>query len=87
MVKDVVNILTMWSSIENSYEKLSLEDKEIVQIEATPFGKHVKFDGFDGNNECSHFSIASFLIDHLNRFSNFKGRDLNSHTPQSVDKI
>lgn len=83
-VKEVVNTLSMWSFLESSYERLSPRDKELVKINAAPFGEHVKFRGFDGNNECEYMSVASYLINHLDRFTEFKGRDLNAHCP-SVD--
>jgi uncharacterized protein YfbU (UPF0304 family) len=84
IVKEVVNILDMWSFIEDSYENLSEKDKLLVEKEAKPFGKDPKFRGFDGNNETYQMGIAMFLIDDLNRFQKYKGRDLNSHSP-SID--
>ncbi len=75
----------MWSFIEEGYKKLSPEDKARVASEAESFGKHVQFTGFDGNNETEYYGIARFLIDDLERFSIFKGRDLNSHMP-SIDR-
>lgn len=77
----VVNVLDMWSFIEGAYGKLSKAEKERVAIEAEPYGKHVKFVGFDGNNEAELMSIARFLIDDMGRFSEFKGREMNSHAP------
>jgi hypothetical protein len=50
-VNDVSNFLDMWFFIETGYDKLSPQDKERVKVEAEPFGVHVKFRGFDGNNE------------------------------------
>jgi uncharacterized protein YfbU (UPF0304 family) len=84
IVHKVVNILDAWSFIEESYEGLSEEDKLKVEKGAYWFGKNPKFRGFDGNNETEYMSIARFLIDDLNRFQRFKGRELNSHNP-SVD--
>lgn len=85
-VTDVVNILDMWSFIEEAYEKFDENAREKVKIGATPSGEHVKFTGFDGNNEASHASIAHFLVEDMNRFSRFKKRDLNSHFP-SIDGL
>ena len=45
------------------------------------FGAEVRFHGFDGNNEASHISVAKFLVDYLDRFQEFKGRELNAHMP------
>jgi uncharacterized protein len=78
---EVIQILEMWCFIERGYGKLSKKDKVRIETEADPFGKHVSFGGFDGNYEAGHLGIASFLINNLNRFSEFKGRDLNSHCP------
>ena len=84
VVLEVCDILDMWSSIERGYAKLSEEDKERVESEAEPFGKDIAFEGFDGNDESTHHAIARFLINDMDRFHSFKGRDLNSHYP-SID--
>ncbi|HEY6251860.1 MAG TPA: YfbU family protein [Candidatus Angelobacter sp.] len=81
VVSEVVNVLDMWSFLEDGFGKLSKKDKERVAKEAEPFGTHVVCTGFDGNNESNHLGVARFLIDKLDRFSSFKGRDLNSHMP------
>lgn len=80
-VKLVVDILEMWSFIEFSYQKLSESEKEKLEIETKPFGKEPMFTGFDGNNETEYMSIANFIINHLDRFQEFKGRSMNSHYP------
>lgn len=80
-VRFVADVLNMWSFIESSYTKLSAKDKERVAAEAHPFGRNVTFVGFDGNNEAELFTIARFLVDDMNRFSEFKGREFNSHVP------
>lgn len=84
VVKEVLDILDMWSMIERSYENLSNESKEFVEKEASPFGKDPKFPGFDGNNETEYMGTASFLVNDLDRFEEFKGRNFNSHCP-SID--
>jgi len=81
IVKEVLDILDMWSFIEHSYEKLSKEDKAYLKKEAAPFGEDPKFPGFDGNNESSHMGTASFIVNDLDRFEQFKGRNFNSHCP------
>ena len=83
-VRFVVNVLDMWSFIEEGYEALSKKDKDRVRKEAEPFGTHVKFAGFDGNNEAPLLSIARFFPEKLGRFNCFKGRDLNSHAPMTA---
>lgn len=83
-VRFVVDVLDMWSFLEDGYEALSKKDKDRVEKEAEPFGKHVKFAGFDGNNEAPLLGIARFFPEKLDRFTRFKGRDLNSHAPMSA---
>ena len=84
IVKEVLDILDMWSVIERSYANLSEVDKKFVEEAAAPFGKDPAFRGFDGNNETDHMGVASFLVNELDRFEEFKGRDFNSHCP-SID--
>ena len=80
-VTDVVNVLDMWSFIEEAYEKFDAPSRDKVKVGAAPFGEHVTFTGFDGNNESRHMSIARFLVQDMDRFTRFKKRDLNSHHP------
>lgn len=84
IVKDVLDILDMWSFIEHSYEKLSEKDKTYLEKEAAPFGETPKFPGFDGNNESEYMSAASFIVNDLDRFDELRGRNFNSHCP-SID--
>jgi uncharacterized protein len=81
IVREVLDILDMWSFIESAYGKLTAEDKQKVEKEADPFGKDPKFNGFDGNNEPEYIGTAMFLVNDLERFSEFKGRDFNCHFP------
>lgn len=80
-VNEVVNFLDMWYFIEEAYETLSAAEKTDLEEKAAPFGKNPRFTGFDGNNECEYMGIAGFLIRQLERFVEFKDRDLNSHMP------
>ncbi len=81
IVKEVVDILDMWSFIEHGYQNLSDDEKAQLEVDAKPFGKDPQFQGFDGNNESEYMSVASFLINDLERFEEFKGRSMNSHMP------
>lgn len=83
-VSFVVDVLDMWSFIEEGYEVLTDEAKERLAKEADPFGTHVKFRGFDGNNEAEYMSIARFLVHDLDRFTRFKDHDFNSHSSTLV---
>jgi uncharacterized protein len=80
-LEDVVNILDMWFFIESGYNGLSSKEKKLIEKEAAPFGTHVKFIGFDGNNESEYMGIAKFLVEKMDRFQLFKGRNFNSHMP------
>jgi uncharacterized protein YfbU (UPF0304 family) len=71
----------MWELLEYSYKQLEPADKERVKAAAKPSGYDVQFRGFDGNNETEYMATAGVLINHLDRFSIFKRRDLNSHMP------
>jgi uncharacterized protein YfbU (UPF0304 family) len=81
LVKEVVDYLDMWSFMEEAYAGYDTEAKAKIESDAKPFGKHVRFPGFDGNNESELVSIVDILVDDMGRFSRFKGRDLNSHAP------
>ena len=74
----------MWVYLERSYTALSEKDRARVKEEAKPFGGDVVFLGFDGNKEIEHLVTADFLIEKLDRFIEFRDRDLNSHMP-SID--
>lgn len=77
----VVDVLDMWDYLERGYSSLSKQQKDLVAKNAEPFGKHVKFPGFDGNNESELVGIARFLVTKLNRFTRFAKYDFNSHMP------
>lgn len=81
LVIDVVNYLDMWSFLEEAHSSFDSPAKDRVAAQAEPFGSHVRFPGFDGNNETDAMSVAHILVNHMGRFSRFKGRDLNSHAP------
>jgi uncharacterized protein YfbU (UPF0304 family) len=81
VVNEVLDIFDMWSLIEESYKGLSNEDKDLIEKEAYPFGRDPRFEGFDGNNESEYMSSASFIVNELDRYEEFKGRDFNSHCP------
>ncbi len=82
VVTEMVHILAMWQRLEESFNGLSAEDKERLAKESD-LGTDVKFYGFDGNDhtEVQYISAARFMVDHLDRFPIFKGRDLNAHMP------
>lgn len=79
-VIEVLNIMGMWATIEEAYKALGARGQDAVlaayKIKAAPV-----FRGFDGNNESEYLNIASFFVNHMDRFPEFKGRDFNSHVP------
>lgn len=79
VVKEVLDILDMWSLIEHQYERLSKEEKAKLEQGAGDFGKEPKFRGFDGNHETTHMGTALFIVNDLDRFQEFAGRNMNSH--------
>lgn len=78
-VSFVCDVLEMWEKIEMDYQGLSKAEKDELEGHAGVFGRNVKFPGFDGNREYSLLGIAKILINDLERWSCFGGRDLNSH--------
>lgn len=80
-VRFVVDVLDMWSFIQRAHARLPAKERSRVESEADPFGKDVKFPGFDGNNESELISIARFFVEKMGRFTEFKGASFNSHMP------
>ncbi len=84
IVKEVVDILDMWSFIERAYSQLNEEQKTKLEADVPYFGQDPKFVGFDGNNESEYMGTAMFLVNELERFQEFSGRSFNCHS-QSID--
>jgi uncharacterized protein YfbU (UPF0304 family) len=85
----VLDVLDMWDFIEAAHQKLPKRDKDRIAAEVdSPFGKHVKFRGFDSHQESGEsdlLHIAQFMIDTLGKFkSTFGGRNLDSHGPMAA---
>jgi len=81
VVHETGNILVMWERLEQSFNNLGPDDKASLAKGSAAFGENVRFPGFDGNNESDHISAGHFLVDSLDRFQSFKGRDFNAHMP------
>ncbi len=84
VLREVLDILDMWSFIERAYDELTAEQRSELEKQVRYFGKDPKFRGFDGNNEGEYLGTAHFLVNELERFEEFKGRDFNCHHP-SID--
>lgn len=75
------DILTMWSVLEHAYSSLNDVGRAKFKEAVGDWPNDVRFRGFDGNNESRYMSIASFMINKMDRFAEFKGRNLNAHMP------
>jgi hypothetical protein len=83
-VKEVLDILDMWSCIELSYSRLDAAGKDLIKQRLGVLGHPPRFQGFDGNNESEYVGTALFLVNELDRYAEFKGRGFNCHHP-SID--
>lgn len=79
-VTHVLDILDMWSTIEDSYAALR-PDETTRYASETGHTYDPQFPGFHEHSEFDEHSAARFLIDHMGRFSIFAGRGLISHHP------
>ena len=77
----VQDVLDMWDRLERGFERLPTKEQAVVLRDSGSHGTDVRFFGFDGNHETPLMGIADFLVNKMNRWSRFKGRDLNSHMP------
>ena len=84
IVREVLDILDMWSCIERSYASLDPAAKESLKQGLGVRGDLPRFQGFDGNNESELVGTALFLVNELERFVEFQGRTFNCHHP-SID--
>lgn len=80
-VRFVVDVLDMWTFLEEAYETLRDVDNQRLVAEVGPIGENIAFSGFDGNKESEYLSIVRFLVEDLGRFGRFKSRSLDSHSP------
>ncbi len=78
---EVSEILDMWSAIERGYKHLSVEERRMVEAEAGPLGRGVRFSGFDVKSEIEHRGAAHHLIEVTGLFERFQGRNLDAHMP------
>lgn len=81
IVLEAARFLTMWERLEQSFAVLPRAEKEGLVKSGAISGDALRWPGFDANNEAQYLSAARFLIDHLERFQRFKGREFNSHVP------
>jgi uncharacterized protein YfbU (UPF0304 family) len=77
----VVDVLEMWSVIEEAIESMDINEKGVLQAAAGEPASRASFTGFDGNREPTLRSHANLLVNTLGDFAQFTGRTLNSHKP------
>lgn len=75
-MREVVDTLDMWSFIESAIKKLSKGERDELDR-----SRLTQFIGYDGHTETDHMGIAHHLIHKMGRFSGFKKRELDSHSP------
>ncbi|MDA5564354.1 YfbU family protein [Cobetia sp. MMG027] len=77
-IRELFDILDMWSSIENKQKKLGTEKthKILINNEIKPI--EAEFIGFSSMNEGEYITATRFIIEELERFTQFKGRYLVS---------
>lgn len=74
---EVLKILYMYDRATISYEKLTDDEKRLVDK------YDITFSGFDGNEEIDHYRIYCFVIEDLKKYQHmFKDDHLNSHSPR-----
>ncbi|MCY3735341.1 MAG: YfbU family protein [Gemmatimonadaceae bacterium] len=79
-VDEVFEVLKVWRLLEDSYCRLSEEEKSLVRSE-TPLSNGLAFRGFETHSEASYLSIADFIINKMDLFTEFRNRDLRSPEP------
>jgi uncharacterized protein YfbU (UPF0304 family) len=78
-VTETVDYLDMWSFLEEGAKGLDATERADLAKASPHWGKDVRVPGFDGNDAGGHFHVAQFLVEEMDRWQGFKGRDLNSH--------
>jgi uncharacterized protein YfbU (UPF0304 family) len=73
VVQETADILSMCSFLEYSINELDATDRATI-----PEHDRTVFEGFDANNE-PHYGVARMMIEEMGRWTEFKGRPINSH--------
>lgn len=74
--KEVVDILDMFRALEFSCRDLSISARSL----------RVDFDGFDGNSNTGHFSLAKFFRRNKGNWDELKEYPDNSHSSGTLDR-
>ncbi len=71
IVEEVCDILDMFFWLEVSFEALPKREQNLI----TDSGLDVKYQGFDGNHEAKYLNVVAFLVNDLERYQEYKGRE------------
>jgi uncharacterized protein YfbU (UPF0304 family) len=69
----VIRVLSMWRLVEDSFAKLSEQEKDLVRQEAGLSGVP-SYPGWDSEQEANYKSTARFMTERMNLFPMFEGR-------------
>jgi uncharacterized protein YfbU (UPF0304 family) len=72
----VWDVLRMYRTLNNSYLKLSEEEKKEINV------SDIRYQGFDGNEEGKHYSYANFILEKMKHYEEIYDNghvELNSH--------
>jgi uncharacterized protein YfbU (UPF0304 family) len=83
IVQEIADFLHMWSCIEAGFEALDASGQ--MAFRADPDLVPPVFQGFDGTREGEYQGTARYMIEHLECFAAFAGRDLEAHHPVVAD--
>lgn len=80
-VKRVADVLDMWEVLEHTVAGFTPAEMAQAETLAGPIRpSSARFTGYGANNE-DEYSIVHILVDDLERWSSFSGRDFNAHMP------
>ena len=82
-VEQVKRNFAMFSFVERAVSKFTPAEKKKFEAQVETYDTKPSYRGYDGNNE-DEYGIACFMVEELGYFSEFKGRDHNSHSAVSV---
>jgi uncharacterized protein len=71
--EETSQILNMYRRINAAVKKLSLEEKNELDLEK------IKFEGFDANND-PHYHYMTFLVEKMNLWREYRSEYLNAHS-------
>lgn len=81
IVKEVADAFMMWSFVENAVGNFSATQKTEYESLVGEHDQDPKYLGYDGNNETDHYSATEMMVESLDKFGEFFGREHNSHLP------